>query len=354
MGKDLWPDLDRTVGRTQYEPNKAKLDEWAEKYPGAIVTGHSLGAALSQQFIADHPSQVKEAVLFAAPGVGDEIVEKFNNANTPTRPALTLYQGKGDLLTYGGDAHFPSQGIMARGKKIEKDPHSTTMLQGGVKLQGIGYKDYQDHRTEHDYLLSKASPPDRVPPDKDGKDLWTTKEGTTTTTEEVAEGIKKYEKDHADPRLPKLIHPSAPLPTAPAADDQSLKSLSGTWQVRNLRSGSSSTVTLKVEGTAATAQGRFKFSGTVKNDEMILTRSIKRVDEMGSIGDVPSPVLQAVLAKNPKAEHRLRVISPTKMKGTLVTPWFEWNKETGKLTRYNPEDKDEVEWEKTSPSTGGK
>jgi hypothetical protein len=57
------------TGSSQYNAHKARLDEWAQRYPNSVVTGHSLGGALGQRFIADHPEAVREGVLFNAPAV---------------------------------------------------------------------------------------------------------------------------------------------------------------------------------------------------------------------------------------------------------------------------------------------
>lgn len=154
-GADLFADLRSNPGVDQYNANRDKLNQWARDYPGATVTGHSLGAALGQQYIADHPESVSEGVFFNAPAVGAGVVDKFNRADT--KPPITLYQGSGDPVSeMGGEAHLPSRVVIAHGGNVDPDaegngflaPHSGTMLQpnSGTSLNETPFSDYETGR----------------------------------------------------------------------------------------------------------------------------------------------------------------------------------------------------------------
>lgn len=141
--QDLADDVGR-IGIWQYENNKSRLDQLAEDYPGAIVTGHSLGAALAQRYTADHPERVKEMVLFQAPGVDKATVEKYRAKTSgpfgvPPVPGQ-IYNAEGDYVgEHGGDEFLDSNvsiaysdtGDLDRGyfNSLKFKPHRATLLQ---------------------------------------------------------------------------------------------------------------------------------------------------------------------------------------------------------------------------------
>lgn len=142
--QDLADDVGR-IGIWQYENNKSRLDRIAEDYPGAIVTGHSLGAALAQRYTADHPDRVKEMVLFQAPGVDKATAEKYREKTSgpfgvPPVPGY-IYNAEGDYVgEHGGDEFLDSTvsiaysetGDLDRGyfNSLKFKPHRATLLQG--------------------------------------------------------------------------------------------------------------------------------------------------------------------------------------------------------------------------------
>jgi len=105
----------RTVGRNQYSHFKDRLGTWVEKYsrqarsndPPArlIITGHSLGGAIAQRLVADHPSKVDEMVIFQAPGVEEEVSGTFNSVDEKKQPRTTLYVAEYDLVSDAGARH---------------------------------------------------------------------------------------------------------------------------------------------------------------------------------------------------------------------------------------------------------
>lgn len=98
--RDVMTDLDpRGVGYGQFENNKAKLAELASKYPGATVTGHSLGGALAQRYAANFAPAVGEVITFNAPGI-----DKATSARFKGSKKVTHYISDGDPVSLGGEA----------------------------------------------------------------------------------------------------------------------------------------------------------------------------------------------------------------------------------------------------------
>ncbi len=158
---DIRADLDdegHDTGRMQYVENRYTLDDWANKYPGAIIAGHSLGGALAQHYAVDHPGAVKEAYLFNAPGISERGVLRFIKAEN--RPPVNLFVGSGgdgsspggaDLVSeLGGPNHLPSRIIEVTkpGAGIWKR-HSFYMLNGthsDLIFKELRCQEYQERR----------------------------------------------------------------------------------------------------------------------------------------------------------------------------------------------------------------
>jgi hypothetical protein len=154
-----WTDGHLAVGKTQYETDKAKLDEWARNHKGNItVTGHSLGAALGQRFIADNPDAVNEAVLFNAPGVEPEVV---NLVPRDKLPPITFYLHPRDPVSnVGGYQHLYGKiNIVEGGDTDNYVPvygryiaHSEWMLQSDKTTKKP--VDYDRHQAERSLLVA--------------------------------------------------------------------------------------------------------------------------------------------------------------------------------------------------------
>jgi|GEM_PF-5579943 len=105
----------KTVGRNQYSHFKGRLGTWVEKFcskvrkqnPPArlIITGHSLGGAIAQRLVADHPDKVDEMVIFQAPGVEEGVTGTFNAVDEKKQPRTTLYVAEYDLVSDAGARH---------------------------------------------------------------------------------------------------------------------------------------------------------------------------------------------------------------------------------------------------------
>ncbi|MGI8500429.1 MAG: lipase family protein [Hassallia sp.] len=97
--RDMLTDFDpRGVGFGQFQGNKQALSVLAQKYPGATVTGHSLGGALAQRYAAEF-NNASEVVTFNAPGVDKGTAAKFQKGKTK----VTHYVSHGDPVSLGGE-----------------------------------------------------------------------------------------------------------------------------------------------------------------------------------------------------------------------------------------------------------
>ena len=93
------------VGRTQYQKHKDTLAAWAKQYKPATVSGHSLGGAIAQRFVADNPSTTKEMVLFQSPGVEHEVRDKLKDYKG-VPPKCSLYVAEHDIVADAGYQHL--------------------------------------------------------------------------------------------------------------------------------------------------------------------------------------------------------------------------------------------------------
>ncbi len=124
-------DINGNVGSKQYDPYAGKLSEWAARYPGAYVTGHSLGAALAQRYIADHPEAVREAALFNAPSTGYATVQKYVDGGV--RVPCTIYVSPYDPVSQmGGNLPLPCRIVMVERPEIRpsKGPRPNELTEG--------------------------------------------------------------------------------------------------------------------------------------------------------------------------------------------------------------------------------
>jgi pimeloyl-ACP methyl ester carboxylesterase len=154
------------TGSSQYDAHKDRLAGWAEKYPNSVVTGHSLGAALGQRFIADHPGAVKEGVLFNAPAVATKHGHQL--ARAEKQPPVTIYVGKTqtydayvpgyDIVSeLGGRTHLPAKIVEVTQTErhtglvnVLGTSHTAFMLSGKSKrkIEEIPYSEYQERRED--------------------------------------------------------------------------------------------------------------------------------------------------------------------------------------------------------------
>jgi pimeloyl-ACP methyl ester carboxylesterase len=161
-----WSGGHLAVGKTQYETDKAKLDEWARNHKGNItVTGHSLGAALGQRFIADNPDAVNAAVLFNAPGVEPEVA---NRTPRDKLPPITYYlHPKDPVSNLGGYQHVYGTVNLVQGAHTDSYipgyghylAHSAWMLQSDKTTKK--QVDYDQHQAERNLLLALEKAADK-------------------------------------------------------------------------------------------------------------------------------------------------------------------------------------------------
>lgn len=124
-------DINGNVGSKQYDPYAGKLSEWGTRHPGAYVTGHSLGAALAQRYIADHPEAVREAALFNAPSTGYATVQQY--VDRGVRVPCTIYVSPYDPVSQmGGSLPLPCRIVMVERPEIRpsKGPRPNELMEG--------------------------------------------------------------------------------------------------------------------------------------------------------------------------------------------------------------------------------
>lgn len=94
--RDIMTDVDpRGVGYGQFENNLQQLGAIASKYPGAVVTGHSLGGALAQRYASQFGAG--EVITFNSPGIDSQSASQFKKGK------VTHYVSDGDLVSLGGE-----------------------------------------------------------------------------------------------------------------------------------------------------------------------------------------------------------------------------------------------------------
>jgi hypothetical protein len=115
------------VGQQQFQKYHEHLQQWARLYPDAVVTGHSLGGALAQRYVAEFPKNCKELVTFQAPGTEEEVARRldaFGGKNT-------LYVSVGDKVSSFGARHGGSPDVVV--VEVEgadaKEAHKNLLLQ---------------------------------------------------------------------------------------------------------------------------------------------------------------------------------------------------------------------------------
>lgn len=142
------------IGYHQYEADKATLAQWAQKHRGNLtVTGHSLGAALAQRFVLDHPAAIKEAVVFNPPGVGEESCNRLARKQLP--PVTYYVHPRDPASLLGGPCHVPGKVFMVEGGATETfnegskglAEHRGYMLRGGTVVDEIDFYQWQSDRT---------------------------------------------------------------------------------------------------------------------------------------------------------------------------------------------------------------
>ena len=143
------------IGYHQYEADKATLAQWAHKHNGNLtVTGHSLGAALAQRFVLDHPSAVKEVVAFNPPALDEESCKRLALKQLP--PVTYYVQPRDPVSRLGGACHVPGRVFKVEGGNTETfNPnskwlaeHRGYMLGDGTTVNEVNFGQWQSERTQ--------------------------------------------------------------------------------------------------------------------------------------------------------------------------------------------------------------
>ncbi|MEK7269652.1 MAG: hypothetical protein AAB215_01775 [Planctomycetota bacterium] len=154
----------KTQGKRPFEASEAKLAEWAKIGGGRIrVSGHSLGGAEGQRFIAAFPDAVLDGVFFCSPGVERELADKVHSAGI--RKPITYYLDTHDAVPCGGEELLPGR-VFEPEHAAPADPdaelahiyasHSEWILQGGRKIKEWGFAAWRKHRIDNS-AISRAA-----------------------------------------------------------------------------------------------------------------------------------------------------------------------------------------------------
>jgi pimeloyl-ACP methyl ester carboxylesterase/molecular chaperone GrpE (heat shock protein) len=159
---DIAETLNLSVGGGQYYWVEDELREWAKtKYPNAVVTGQSLGAALAQIYIADFPGSVREGVLFNAPSIRQTIVNQFIKAvagklisseevvRKALGPDIWSYVVKGDAVSlFGGEAQLPARIIELFGGPLANTANTDITAEERARLEKLTIFDYAPRESD--------------------------------------------------------------------------------------------------------------------------------------------------------------------------------------------------------------
>ena len=111
LSADILSDLNPDgVGYDQYVEKRSNLEGWSEyknsQGYSVDVYGYSLGAALSQWFVANYKGLVGNVELYNAPGISREAVDYYKNRFHSVQ-SITYHIAIGDLVSMAGEAYLP-------------------------------------------------------------------------------------------------------------------------------------------------------------------------------------------------------------------------------------------------------
>ncbi len=150
-----------SIGNNQYAAGREKLDKWAREHRGnLVVTGHSLGGAVGQRFVVDHPDAVREAVFFNSPGIDRDLARRVPRNKLPK--STCYVQTRDPVSQLGGEEQLPCDVVMVSGGPTNTfntgsqwlAEHRGYMLRGGTVLLP---KDYDRWQAERQALHQTAS-----------------------------------------------------------------------------------------------------------------------------------------------------------------------------------------------------
>jgi pimeloyl-ACP methyl ester carboxylesterase len=156
--KDGAADLNRYgVGREQYETDRARLRQWADvarndKGAALTLTGHSLGGAIAQRFVVDHPDAVHRVVTFNTAAIDRQTLDRASEAAL-SKVEVTHYVQRDDPVSAGsGDGFVRGKLKLVSGGKTEDwrsfGQHRATHLQpdSGTTIEDADLDEYQWNR----------------------------------------------------------------------------------------------------------------------------------------------------------------------------------------------------------------
>lgn len=137
---DWKSNMGEEVGRSQFEPEKEKIEkllkEYKDKGYSVEVSGHSLGGALAQITASEMPDLVDEIKTFNSAGISKATAKQLLGKNKPA----THYLKIGDVVQDTGNAYIPGKPIVYSFKDgTDSTPHRSLMTVN-VDLNGDPYQ----------------------------------------------------------------------------------------------------------------------------------------------------------------------------------------------------------------------
>ncbi|MEI6790350.1 MAG: hypothetical protein WCK42_04125 [Myxococcaceae bacterium] len=127
-------DIAKEIGEPAITAAQEELRIWLEKYPGATLTGHSLGGAKAQKLATLYPKLIGAVITFCSPGLTQETASQFSKsviANPKGWDPITVrhYVAEHDLVSIkGGETHIRGDLIVLKNSYGYLESHQKSIL----------------------------------------------------------------------------------------------------------------------------------------------------------------------------------------------------------------------------------
>ncbi|MBA2369496.1 MAG: hypothetical protein H0V82_10805 [Candidatus Protochlamydia sp.] len=165
--KHLNDDLQHSIGDLSFSHSKNEIEEQLNflkdlcNNKGCVTVGHSLGGALAQRATAEFAGEglVAEAFYYNSPGVGDDIVNQYNdNTAGKNKPKIVDIHHHADIIQRFGGARLPTENslVIDTPSKISKlAAHKLNNLLDNLENVGKLNK-LNDYKGRFDSLRNRA------------------------------------------------------------------------------------------------------------------------------------------------------------------------------------------------------
>jgi len=139
-GVDWKSNMGEEVGRSQFEPEKEKIQQLLEEYKkkgySVELSGHSLGGALAQITASELPELVDEIKTFNSAGISKSTAKKLLGQKKPVRHYLKVR----DVVQGTGESYIPGKPVVYSFEGgFDGAPHKNLMTVN-VDLEGNPFK----------------------------------------------------------------------------------------------------------------------------------------------------------------------------------------------------------------------